>query len=450
MDRIKRFIKSIGFRLSDLVLAAWVIIGALLCFESNHLMDNHNLTTLRQPMWIYILIFITFISLFIFYIILEHKKEYKTNYLLAFGLIMLLIMGGETILLTPDVFKSTINNFRGDIVTSTTYFTVETKFVHYFAYFYLMVSFYTGFFIVPKRIKNIRFIVYFAYIFYLIAIGLLIHSVITEDYIKLITTLFGDVVGIYGIRDLLIHGVFVNSIIYALFIEFVISLAIISYSVTRKKYHLIIALVFYLQLLLTICKMGILVTTSMLLIYSIIQIVFTFLKRTKKSTIQGAISTFVLIMLITTALILFFTVDDIKEKISILFGEGHSFIARYDIWVDGLNLIGNRYILHGLGYGTYNSMLMGINGYWVSHSWFVSILGRGGVINLTIFIGLLIYIFSNVIKTYKTNKYTANAFLFGLLILFLHSFTEDSYYIFLVLGFFACVLKFDNKLIKIQ
>ncbi len=437
MERIKNIINSLKLRWSDLFLVLWVIPGAFLCFESNHLMDNPNLTSLRCPMWIYILIFVFLVFSYCLYLIFEYKKGYRHSPILLFGLIIILISGFEAIFFNQNAINTIVSGKDGNLIKTITHLTNETKTIHFFSYVYLMIGFYAGLFIFSKRIANKRFILKFCYILYAVAIVFIIISFFKDNYVELFKALalsFSDF-SAYSIKAFSIQSVFVNANIYSLFLEFVIAFSIVAFSISKAKLHIIMTVLLYIELLLTVCKTGIILSTIVLLFYFLVQIIFLFKGKDKKSTIKGALYLSTIGLFLLAGILIYCSFESIRDNFNSLFSGGKSIFARYDIWTIGLQIYLNGNIVRGIGYGVYNSILNNLTGFWGSHFWVVSILGRGGLLNLIFYISLLLWTFIKTLIIFKKDYYLGNALLFGLLLLFFHSFFEDSYYIVLVFLF---------------
>jgi len=227
------------------------------------------------------------------------------------------------------------------------------------------------------------------------------------------------------------HGFFGNKNTYAMFVEVGIFLGLLNFELTKKKYHIVISVLFYLHLVFLICKVGILFSTITLFAYLIYKLFYSIKKGDKKTLITlisvlGAFVIAITILIITTPLF--------KYMMSFI-NNDHSFDERIKIWQLSLDITKQTSLINGAGFGLFNYYLYvateasGITPTPIAHSWFYSILGRGGIILLTAYILVLLYSIFIATKLYMKNAKITLVLLLAEITFFCHSFFEDNHYI---------------------
>ena len=118
-----------------------------------------------------------------------------------------------------------------------------------------------------------------------------------------------------------------------------------------------------------------------------------------------------------------------------IFRDGFTFFSRTVIWDNAFTILSPLWWVIGRGYGTYNVMLYNANVVSTSdytsysHSWFISTIGRGGILAILLFLAIVVLTFYLALRLYKKNKFVIVSILFGALLFFAHSFMEDNYYL---------------------
>ena len=437
MNNVIKAIKKIQFRLSDIFLGIWFVFGMIIFYESNSVMGSNNVNNLYIPIWVHSIFFIVFIISFSIYFYLE-KKRINDNkiLLLLFITIFLIISQAEVIFLHPNIIIQWINNSRGEPFLVTTQINNEIKLIHFFAISFMLLGFFAGVFIIPKRIKSIKFLYFIFNILFLVSIGIFIYSLIFDNYILLFQKIF-------SINSLDVHieacapkGIFSNKNMYAVFIELCLFVSLINYSLTKRKYNLVLTIFYYLHLLLTLSWAGIISSTIVLFLSIIVHFILFIRNKNRK----GIIITSSILSLALSAIIIFVLLLSFNEsfRFYITWYKGErSFNERKGVWLLSIQIIKNAPFFNGSGYGIYNHILLNANiiatdyhyPIATSHSWFLSIMGRGGLIMLLSFISLLIVSIYDLIKIYKTNKEATIALASCQLVFFIHSSIDDPYYL---------------------
>ncbi len=435
------FHKKIHLRLSDLFVTLSLLCGIPVVIEGNLLMATSNPKHTNIPLWALLLSFLGFVIFFILYIHKEYKRgDFKPKNWIIVAFTLFIILQAEDIFLAPDVIAVITHSHTGALQTSVTSISGEAKLIYFLSYVYLLTGLYTGMFILPTRV-DLRFIKLLCYLFYAVCLGLMIHSIIVDDYPTLFSKIFGTVEEFKHIQGFAPKSIFTNKNMFGMVIEFGMIAAVINYSLGKKRFHLVIGAIFYVQLLLTVCKSGIVASSAIIIIYSLTHFIIGIIEKKKGDIITFSIILFIIIASFITIVILYNTNIDIKEKTDFALQGDMTFTGRTFIWKRGLEILSNFNIFRGIGYGVYNSILLNSAHTWASHAWFISILCRGGLVSLIAYLSLSVYAFYIFIKCFKVNKVVAISMAFGIAIYFGHSCMEDNYMVVLILLVVLLIVK---------
>ena len=435
MNKVKEFIGRLELRWSDLFLSLMLLSGIVIFMESIALYGVCYSTSTNIPTWLLIILYVIMVGSLIAYIVFDEIRDHtKHNYLALAILFTTIILEAFTILMTPDTVIMTVHDLSGEIKETVTTFSFEVKLVHFFAYFYLVNVFYIGLFVLPKRIKNLVFISALVYVFYAASLFIFVYSLFVDDYIKLFSYFFKPSEEIVNPKAYAPKSFFDNKNMLGMYDEIGVFVAFINYALTKKKYNLGIAIFFYLHMFLTLCEAGIIITTGVLFLLTIFFLIVSIKQKRKKLliTCSSLLGTSLTIFLVLVILIN--TNVAIHDKFYYLI-KTYTLDQRIQLWSYSLQITQSTSLFKGAGYGTYNSILSSMPMYTyregtpVTHSWFFSLLGRGGIFNLVIYIGLLVLFVYECVKTYKYNKLLIIFIITFALNFFIHTFVEDKYYV---------------------
>lgn len=429
MMNVKKILCSLELKWTHLALISFLVFGFIIAIQSATILSDINNQNMILPLWVYILFFVfEAISLSI-YLLGEYKNGYRPIPLFVITLLILLITNTVTIFSNPETISLSLINKDGVQFDITTSISIENKCIFSFSFIFYVVAIYTGVFIFSKNFSNNYLLCSLYIVFHIITIIAVTYSLINDNYVLLLEKLFGNNMSdIIYIKYYTPKSLFGNSNTYGMYLEFGLCFSLLCFSIRKKYFHLILASIYYCLLITTICKSGLIVSTILLFIYTIVFLALNVRKHNKKGIITSSLvlTTFLLIFILILILIL--TNEDIKNKVAAIFIQDGSLTGRTDIWSYAFQIIGTKPIF-GYGYGIYNLLLFnatGLSPY--SHNWIIAILGKGGILYLVSYLLLLGYSICVFFSIYKRDKNIFIATSFCWLLFFFHSFLEDLYY----------------------
>ena len=444
-------LKSIKFRLSDLFLVFWVIFGSLIFIEDYRFISYHpaNRLDFNLPFPIILLFFALLIVSLICYLILEFRKcTLNFNKFLYILPIFIIVSQLETILGSPNLVEVNITDIFDYPVTVMAIYSTQVKCIHFFTSFFIITTIFISLFILPKRIKRIKsfeIIIYVAYIAGLIA---LIYSLVNDDYITFFKVLFFKGEAEVPLKFLCPKSFFGNPNVYGMFVEVCLFGAIFNYYLTKKKFNIVIAVIFYVLLLITVCKAGILSSTLGLLMLVIFNIIKGIIKKDKK---RVRINSVILTAFVSTFIIMLILFLTVFTNINVFEAIG-SFTGRTEMWKSSLEIIGDCYS-SGLGYGIYHTLVANCSRNFnltyspVSHNSFILFLGMGGLVMVIPYLILIIY----TIYLLSKNMFKHEPVIpigCAYITFFIHSLFEDNYYLLIGTIVMLFIALSDEEVIK--
>ena len=429
------YLKTIKFRLSDLFFLLFGIMGSLLCIESNYLMTIPNPITTRIPFWACVCFFIVLLLAFAIYMCLETKRNGlgKKEYFCICAMVTAIVVGLIAIFSTNNNITIVIKDLNDDLYSITTSITNEVKAIHSFALLFLILCVSSLIIHFSKRIDDIRFISFSIYVFYLVSFGLFIYSLFKDDYITFFKMAFSGKPFKDRIEEIAPFGAFGNKNVYGKFLELGLFVSLINYSLTNKKHNLLFGLLFYVHLLITICKVGILCATIVLFLYILVNFALSLFDKRKGNILFFSIVLTSVIFTIGIIAILINTNSAINNLYVYFTTHLHSLVSRNDLWSYSMQINNSTSFIFGAGYGVFNSILLNAcstimeEPLWSSHSFFFTLMGRNGVLYVSFYLILVAYSFYLAIKLLPKNKYLVISTLCLELSFFLHSCFEDYY-----------------------
>lgn len=438
-------------RISDLFLVGWIIFGILIFLEQYRFIyyTDANRLGFSKPFFIFVIYFILMVTCLVFYLFFEHRYgTFKVNKLVALLLFAMIVMQIENIFLAPNHISIIILDIKGTPYNVAATFNEQVKCIHFFTVFFIIITIFIGIFIFPKRIKSIKTVSWIIYLFYLLALSFLIYSIVNDHYDLLFKLIFTNEY-IPAWKPLICpSSVFSNPNAYGMFLEVGIYLSIINYVLTKRKLNIFISVLFYIHLLLTLCKAGILAIHIVLLLFILTSIILSFAhKRFKK----GIVYLLCLVVFISLLISLYLYLST-NDKYNFLFDGISSFSGRNYIWYSSFQIISHSSFIHGYGYGIFNSLVANSCGHYecfdcpLSHNWFLAMLGEGGVFYIVPFVVLMVYVSFIIMKNIYKEKAIATI---GLSIygFFIHTFFEDNYYILISLVVLLLIINHINHLV---
>lgn len=441
---LNRF-KSI-FRLSDIFLVCWLLFGILLFLEQYRFIyySSADLLEFSKPFFIFVIYFVLMISSLILYLIFELKNQKtKTNIALLFLLFFIIISQLESILLSPNNITLYLLSTRGDDFLVSATFNTQVKLIHFFTAVFIITTIFIGVFIFSKRFNNIKVVSYAIYVLYLLALVSFIYSLIHDDYItlfKILTLIERPTLPLKWYCPESFYG---NPNTYGMLLEVCFYLSFVNYMLTKKRFNIVLGFILYIHLLITICRGAIIATSIIIPVILLLTALLAFRKKEKKKAVFFMVS-FTLFVSIVTGGYLLLTSSD---KFSFIFSNMSPLAARKSIWYSCLQIISNGSILHGYGYGIYNSLVANACNYYgytncpISHNWFLALMGEGGLFYIIPYICLLGYSTFIIVKKMPNDRLMIPVS-FAVYGFFIHSFFEDNYYI--LIGLIVMVLVINH------
>ena len=440
---VKKIFKSNPFKLSDLFLLLWGFFGILIFIEQNKFITYSSPNSIMEftyPFYCFLIFFVLSIVSITVYLILEMPKfNGKKSFLIPLIFIMLITSQAENIFLTNDFLYLYIFNTRNDIFIVSGLFSLEIKCLHFFAFFFLITTFFIGIFVFPKRINNLKVIKYSIYVLYTALVILFIVSLIMDDYYLFFNALFGNNTTSKSLKELCPTSIFGNPNIYGMFLEVCLFLSLINYSITKKHFNLIFTCFSFINLLFTLCRAGIIASIISFILLYVIYTIHQF--KNKASTRVRLVVIGLIIISVCILAALSITVFGFPFS----FAQRDNLSGRKSLWYSSIQIIEQLSFVHGGGFGIYNTLMTSASNNYeifnssITHNWFLALMGIGGIMLVVPYIFLLIYALCLVITNYRNNKNMAP---FGCAILsfFIHSFFEDNYY--LVVAFIVILLTY--------
>ena len=438
---IKERIKALDIKWNDIFAIPWLVFGLFITVESLRLVDSIDHASLSMPLWFYILCFVISTISFILFALFNYKRGYKASIIFSIGALILILFGGIAILIEPN---EVITKIDIDIYKTVTSGAART--VHFFNLFFIITGFYTGLYVAPKRIKDmasIKLIIYIVYIFSAVAF---IYSLFKDDYLLYFSRLFGSDEALSGVKKYIPVSFFGNSNVYGFLFEICIGTTLLHFAITKQKRWYILTAIYYVLLLLTICRTGIAIITILLLVYFLYKTILLLFNEDKKKKVT-AIVILSAVGLTIIGFILFYFFGPYKERMDIIIVGNQTIKDRLNMWNIALCVIKGHPLFYGTGFGVYNSIIFDTTSTEemfnsVTHNFFLSLLGRVGIVGVICYLFAIGYVIYIIVKGYKKDNAIALSMSFMFFSFFFHSFLEDNYYI--LIAICMVIMAVDN------
>lgn len=433
---------KMGFNTRDILLLASVLFGFFLFVEESILTSVSNPTNTFFPFWFLIISFVIMISSLSLYFYFFIKNDKKLPYYsVLFIILVLVIVNGIVIFTTPDISVVTIHKTEASYTIITT-LSSKVKVIYFFSFITVLLGFYIGFAILPQKITSGKIFSYLNIILATAALAALIYSLIAEwdNYITFFSKIFGGDHDMYNIDDYAPKSFFPHRNVYGTALEFVLICCFIDYSLNHTRYNLIIIPIVLINLILTFCKSGLVGALLATIIWVGFNLYKSIRKKDKLDTIWFGIYSSVIVLFAFVFIILYIASPTFQLKFSYFTHLGNTIKSRSIIWDNCWQIINSRSVVTGAGFGVYNSILFNANdiiigdAMSVSHSFFFSILGRGGLLILICYFALLGYVIFKAIRIWKKDYALSITLILCLMIFVIHSLMEDNYYLVFVIA----------------
>ncbi len=418
------------------VIAAIFSIPVFL--TTNTFIKGVSVSELQIPLWLTFLSGLLSIFMVLLFIFSYIRKNVTTKKVVVISIIFFLIISNiVTTFLQPEIIVSHIYSFRltyyVDVVTNI---DGLAKLIFVIQYSILLLFLYSVLFIIPHMIKKIEIIKYLAYLVLIIFSIAILYSLINEGqkYLNFLKSIIDFKADPVALSDSSVNSFFAHKNIYALFLSFVTISLLYLFSESKKCIYIFLTIFSLIYLLFTYSKSFIILNYVFSIIFFYMYSVITFKNKKKVKIFLLSLFTFLLAALITTLIFLYHFNNDFKNMVEALNKGFGTFETRTLLWRNVVQIITPQWFFSGRGYGIVETILPEVT--YISfveklvneHSWFYSILAKGGIVLLSFFILFIFYTIILSIKAFKKNNILATPLIIGALLFFIQSFVENSYY----------------------
>lgn len=467
---MKNFIKSLELRWTDLAFVAGLIPFAILLIFGQLLMQHQDPTEVAIPLWAAILCFVAMLGCWGYYLYEEvwNKREQfnKLNSIVICALTTLVLINIIGIFVQPSLHVENVivrmdyefngsTYVVGQVIPVILSISAFHKIFFTFELIAAALCIYIGLFVLPKRFTSVSFIKYLGYLFFIFAGVLIIYGYIAEfnkyigffKYVLNISRPEGSDIYHFTVQSFILHR---NA--YGMMMMIAVMFAFICHEFTKKWYFYLLAGFFYVNMIFSLCKTGLLISAVSIFIYVIYRLIVTY----KDHKIRNKTALISIFSVVIVALLLFGTAYVTKGKVfgkfysivDSIIGGGKTLDTRSYIWDNSYQLMQNGWWVIGRGFGTFNTMLMPMNGTshndWVfpSHSSYIGLLAEGGILFLVAYLALLVYSGYVIFKSFKKQPGLTLTVSLGYLSFIIYSFIETIHYLAYVFLFPIMVIYF--------
>ncbi len=435
---MRNILRGIKFGLDDIVLIIYLLFALFIIINVSIIFGKANPINTPTPFWLIAVSFSIAALAGIFYLYLNFKKKWVKPYHIIL-LSILIICNAVSIYIHPETISLVFRKGEGFLTLSTTIST-QVKTLFFFSIFCLLVAFYFAIFIFPRRLVNIKVLEWIGIIVLSFNLFLIVFSLISEisNYKTFIKMAFD--LNFLNINSYAAKSIFSHHNIFGMYLEFGFLSCILNFLVSKKKFYLFLLLPVFIFLFFTMCKTGLLLCITALICFSIFYLVKSIIIKNKFSITLNFIFLAAVLVLVIVLIVLVATNEKVKSVFDNFFDDGISISGRKLIWDLSLTIIKDNVFI-GYGFGPYNSLLYVANSNVipdytsVTHSWFLSILGRGGIVFLLAYLYVLGYSLFHLLNIYRKNISLAFGLTLFFVVFFLHSFLEDNYYVLILICF---------------
>ena len=471
---MKKFIDSLHLRLSDLLLLIGLVSFAIFLIFGQEFMQHPNPNDVPLPLWLAIVSFIIMIASLGSYLYIElYVRKEKFNYYIAIAFAALAILNVVAIFVQPasssEIVTIRYNPDLPELVGTQETVLLSVSPMHKFVFICELIGtatfIYSTLFVFSKRITDIKFIEYLGYALFIFIGVMFVYSYITEYNCYAMTfkwliridkeITMSDLSGQYAVKSFIIHK---NA--FGMVCMLGVVFTFINQSIKPKKWLYPLAAFFFINMIFSYCKTGILITIIIAFIYFVYRLIVTYKEHQKKNKIAlivtgvilGLAVIFVGVPYITKGKIL----GRVYELVKSITGEGMTMTTRTYIWDNCWQLLRNGWWLIGRGFGSICLQLMPLNivthddHVFPTHSSLLNMIGEGGILLLLGYIAFLIYSGYVIIKSYKKSPEFVVAVSLGVLCFLLYSIIETIHYLMLVFLFPIFVIYFQKDKVEVQ
>lgn len=459
---MKNFIASLKLRLSDLFLLLGFIPFAIFLIFGQLFMQFQDPKDVALPLWAAIMLFVIMVVSWGYYLYLEvYKSKDKYNLYISAIFFSLLLLNVITILVQPNlVIEDVIIRYsesNPELIGTHDVARVMISGMHRFVFIAEItatISFiYIGLFVFPRRFTSLAFIKYLGYALF-VFLGVLIIYGYIADFDKYVA-FFKHVLNIDRTDPDIYHKTVTSFIIhrnaYGMCMMLGIIFAFINHSIENKWYNYLFAGIFFVNMIFSLCKTGILISIILAVIYVLYRLIATFKEYKKRNIIILSCMGGVALVGLGLFGLSYITEGKVLGSIYGLVKGGETIQKRTFIWDNTYQLLENGNWLLGRGFGLINLMLQPMN--WIvaeekvfpTHSAYLGLLAEGGILFLLAYLALLGYSGYIAFKCYKKNPGLTITMSLGVIAFVLYSIIETIHYLVYIFLFPIMVLYYTTR-----
>jgi len=469
---MKKFIQSLNLRISDLLLLIGLISFAVFLIFGQLYMQYQDPNVVGLPLWVSIPSFVIMVLSLGYYLYYEiYVMKVAFNPYIAITFAALLMINIIAIVIQPsqssEIVRVRMNTENPALVgtqqTVLLYVTDMHKFIFIGELIGMALFLFSTMFIFSKRITNIKFIEYLGYALFILLVVLYVYSYITEaDSYKHIFEFFlgidkehtfSEISNMYAVKSFIIHK---NA--FGMISMIGIIFCFINQSIRPRKWYYPLAAYFFISMIFSFCKTGLLITVIMVFLYFVYRLIVTYKDHQKRNKI-----TFIVLGVIVGLGIIFVGVPyltkgkifgKVYDLIESFSGNSLTLTTRSYIWDNCFQLLRNGWWLIGRGFGSLSLQLQPMNivthgeKVFPTHSAMLNMLANGGIFTLLAYLGFLVYIGYVIVKSFKKSPEFVFAVGLGALCFFLYSFIETIHYVMYIFLFPIFVIYFQKDKVE--
>lgn len=401
-----------GLYIIDVYLLIVILIsGFAITSGTNLLSDGY---TGAQSIWMKLLCLVIFIFALVPLFIINSKILFYRPSILKIVLYSIIF-----IVCIVDLFL-----FNQDIVYSVTKYDVTYEFTYTlqpFNYFWFPIQLLVALIIsllifdfIPKILPGNKFIYLMCFVMLGIAIGSIAYSLATEldKYTSLIKDF--DITKIYTYAT---ESFFGNKNSYGIVLFSAVAVSLYMQIRKDRIFWMIPAFIFYIFLLFSICRTGILFATLLLVLHIVTRIILTY----KKHPIRNTVYVSIIIAFLGLLTIVAFTDEYINQTIKIIIealkedASIKTLTGRVTLWGYAFDVLSKNNYVTGVGHGVFPDIIdlytsiptQPVSNPDIIENAYIEILGEGGIIALTIYLIFIVLLVIPASKCFKKNKNVA-------------------------------------------
>ena len=467
---MKAFIKSLKLRWTDLAFVVGLVPFAVILIFGVFYMQYPNPNDTHLPLAVAIVSFVALLGCWGYYIyeeVWKKREEFnKLHTIVVSVLFSLVLINIITILVQPTFhvenvivrYSETDPSLVGTIETLNLYVSLTHKVIFCFEVVSAAMCIYIGLFVLPRRFTSVSFIKYLGYLLFAFLFVLIIYGYISDfrNYIGFFKYALNieRPEGVY-IYDFAVQSFILHRNAYGMMMMVGVIFAYICHECKQKWYFYLLAAFFYVNMIFSLCKTGLLISAIITLVYVFYRLIITYKEHKKRNKIAiiSIISVIVIsaIILGTAYISKGKILGKLYDLIKSITGGGQSLDTRSYIWDNSYQLLQSGWWVLGRGFGAFNTMLMPMNiashndPVFPSHSSYIGLLAEGGILFLVAYLALLGYAGYVIFKSFKKAPGLTLTVSLGVFSFVMYSFIETIHYFVYIFLFPIMVIYYTAK-----